>query len=372
MTRRLYLHIGLPKTGTTYLQGGLWAHKAELRRAGLLLPGAGHRRHLLASLEVREDPGLAKRPGDVRRPWGDLVDELRAFDGDALVTHEFFAAAAPAQVERVLADVPDHEVHVVVTARGAVSLGLSRWQEWVKNGGKGDVDHYPPRDDYDPTDAWGWGSFDLADVLERWGSVVPHERIHVLPMAARTAPPDDLWRRFLTVVGQDPDRLPAPPRAANESLGLVEVELLRRVTPHLPPEFRTAYNRGAWIRGYLGEAGILPRSGERYRPSTERWKVLRAREERGRELVRTGGFDVVGDPAMLESPDVSGLRHPSEATDAELLDAAVRAMSAMTVDVRRLTLERDALASGSGAPDSPARSWRRKIKRLLLRRRNPS
>lgn len=370
MTRRLFLHIGLPKTGTTYLQGGLWARKRQLRDAGLLLPGAGHRRHLLASLEVREDPGLARRPGDVRRPWGDLVDEVLAYDGDALITHEFFAAASPAQVARVLADVPDHEVHVLVTARGMISLGLSRWQEWVKNGGRGDVDHYPPRDDYDPTDAWGWGSFDLADVLERWGSVVDHDRIHVLPMGARDAAPDDLWRRFLGVLGQDPDRWAAPPRAANESLGLVEVELLRKVTPHLPPEFRTPTNRGVWIRGYLGEAGILPGSGERYRPSPERWAVLREREERGRELVRTGGFDVVGDHAMLGSPEVSGLRHPSEATDGELLEAAVRAMAAMTVDVRRLTMERDALASGS-TPDTPARAWR-KIKRLLVRRRKPS
>ena len=35
----IYLHIGAPKTGTTYLQDMLWANKDVLERAGVLVPG---------------------------------------------------------------------------------------------------------------------------------------------------------------------------------------------------------------------------------------------------------------------------------------------------------------------------------------------
>jgi hypothetical protein len=33
---RVFLHIGAPKTGTTYLQDVLWSNKAELSRRGVL------------------------------------------------------------------------------------------------------------------------------------------------------------------------------------------------------------------------------------------------------------------------------------------------------------------------------------------------
>ena len=134
----IYLHIGGPSTGTTYLQDALWAHRDRLADRGLLLPGR-RRWHLLASLEVREDPGLANRPGRVEHPWRDLVAEVAQWPGDALISHEFFAAASEDQVRRAVADLGDAEVHVVVTARAMVDLFLSRWQEWVKNGARGSI-----------------------------------------------------------------------------------------------------------------------------------------------------------------------------------------------------------------------------------------
>jgi hypothetical protein len=348
---KVFLHIGLPKTGTTYLQLALWLNKAALGDAGLLIPGRHQRRHLLASLDIVEDPSLEARPGDTESPWDDLVEEARAWSGDVLITHEFFGSASPAQVRRAVGAFPDAEVHVIVTARAMLDLGISRWQEWVRNGGTKPIDSYPPRKRYDPADQWGWGSFDLADVLERWGSVVPHHHIHVLPMTPGSADPTELLRRLLTVVGYADVDVEMPEQKANTSLGVVETELLRRVNPLLTG-FKSPGDRGTWIRGYLANPKIMATTGERFRPADPGVAELVARGERAVAMLRTGEYDVVGDLELLEPSDVSRRRHPSEVSDAEQLDAAVRVIAALMVQVRALTRERNALAKEVDDPGS--------------------
>ena len=57
MARRVFVHIGLPKTATSYLQTILWTSRDRLRADGLLLPGTERRDHLWASRVIREgDP----------------------------------------------------------------------------------------------------------------------------------------------------------------------------------------------------------------------------------------------------------------------------------------------------------------------------
>ena len=117
MARRVFVHLGLPKTATTYLQTILWSSRDRLRADGLLLPGEERRDHLWASRVVREDPNLAKHPELHRTAWARLRQALGEWDGDGLVSHEFFAAASPPQAARMIDDLAPAEVHVVATAR---------------------------------------------------------------------------------------------------------------------------------------------------------------------------------------------------------------------------------------------------------------
>jgi len=338
-TRRAFLHIGLPKTGTTYLQHVLWSNKAALAEAGVLLPGRHRRRHLLASLDVRGDPKLARRAGDVQAPWDDLVLECQAWPGNVVISHEFFAAASPEQVARMVEDLRGYEMHAVITARPMTELGLSRWQEWIKSGGLVSVDDYPQPDSWDSTDEWGWASFDLDSVLERWGAVLPPERIHVLPMN-RKRNARELWLTFARVLGVDGDAFDAPPAPVNTSLGLVSIELLRRVNRHLT-DFTSAADRGNWIRGYLAEGTVLPQGKERFRagPGKEQELVERGRLALAR--LQGGPYDVCGDLGPLEPNPTRNARHPSEVSDEEMLAVGVQTIANMLRDVRRLTQERD-------------------------------
>src|ERR671921_955550 len=132
MARRVYLHIGLPKTGTTYLQTLMWNNHDELARQGVLLPGESRREHLWASGVVRGDPHLARRSPEAPSAWDRLTREVNDWDGTAVVSHEFFAAASTEQVKRAFSELDGAEIHVVVTARDTLSLVTARWQERVK------------------------------------------------------------------------------------------------------------------------------------------------------------------------------------------------------------------------------------------------
>ena len=359
MARKVVLHVGLPKTGTTYLQTVLWANREGLARQGVLLPGSSSRDHLWASGALRDDPRIDRRGPQARHAWDRLVAEVTAWDGTAVVSHEFFAPAGAHHVRRAVDAFGEAEVHVVVTARDTLSLVTARWQEFVKNGSTVPIDDYPVREETDPVDDWDWGSLDLADVLERWGSAVPHERVHVLTLPRPTEPRETLWLRFAALLGVEPGRLAAPGSGSNESLGVVEVELLRRVNADLVG-FTSAPDRGNWIRGYLAQGKLVPRRGERFWPSPDRVAELCARGRRIADTVAASDYDVVGDAEDLRPPDpVPPRRHPGTVADAELVAAATAVIADMMGDVRRVTRESRRLAA------APSGGLRRRVPRPL-------
>ncbi len=340
MAHTVFFHVGLPKTGTTYLQTLLWNNKAELGSQGILLPGTSVREHLWASGVVREDPKIERRGPNAVGAWDRLVEDILAWPGTAIVSHEFFAAASADQVVRAMQRLGDAEMHVVVTARDTVSLVTARWQEFVKNGSTAPIDRYPAREETCPADEWDWGTLDLADVLARWGASLPPQRVHVLTLPGPGTPRDELWLRFARLVGIDPVRCDSSGSVKNESLGVVEVELLRRVNADLDG-FTSAIDRGNWIRGYLAQGKLVPRKGERFWPSPARVEQLRARGERAVDFVESQGYDVIGDLADLRTPpELPQRRHPDSVTDTEIAAAGTATIAAMMTDVRQLTRER--------------------------------
>ena len=373
MARRVYLHIGLPKTGTTYLQTLMWNNHEVLAGQGILLPGDSRRQHLWASGVVREEPNLERRSPDAPASWDRLTAEVNGWAGTAVVSHEFFAAASTEQVRRAFSELGGAEIHVVVTARDTLSLVTTRWQESVKNGSTTPIDEYPLTDETDPLNVWGWGTLDLADVLHRWGALLPADRVHVLTLPKPSEPRETLWLRFAALLGIDPTTCATEGSAQNESLGVVEVELLRRVNGDLKG-FTSPQDRGNWIRGYLAQGKLVPRGGEKFWPSRERVDELRTRGDRIVEDVIAGGYQVIGDVRDLRTPaDLPARRHPDSVTDAELASAASAVIAAMMTDVQRLTRENRALrralrraasaASGSSARVSIARRVVRRLRR---------
>lgn len=341
MAQTVFLHIGLPKTGTTYLQGIAWAAKKQLRRDGLLLPGSGHREHLWAALEVQQRRGLAKRHPSAPGSWRRLVEEVDAFPGRALITHEFLCGATRAQAAAAVASFGGAEVHLIITARDTLGMLTAGWQESVKNGSPLRMGAIAGRRGPGAGSEFGWRTWDLGKVLRRWTGHVPADRVHILPMPDRTvAAPDAHWRAFAEVLGLDPDRYPAPARAANPAIGYAQVELLRRVNRHLDG-FDSSVDRGEWIRGYLAEH-LLAR--QEARPITAPPRLVQRcvkKADRAIAMILEGGFDVRGDLERLRvrppgDPAAPGAE-ASSPSDTDVADAAARLVADMLTDVRDLS-----------------------------------
>ena len=95
---RLYLHVGVPKSGTTFLQRALLSNQDGLREAGFLYPGADHEEMFRAAMDVRSSyETWGRKPEDVAGAWQRLCTQARAFDGTSIISHEILGAASPEQ-----------------------------------------------------------------------------------------------------------------------------------------------------------------------------------------------------------------------------------------------------------------------------------
>ncbi len=108
MSRRVLLHVGCPKTGTSYLQDVLFRNQAVLREHDILYPADRFDAHFLAALDLMTLPwgGLET---EAIGAWDALTTRVRAHDGTAIVSHEILATASRSQVGRALASLGDAE-----------------------------------------------------------------------------------------------------------------------------------------------------------------------------------------------------------------------------------------------------------------------
>lgn len=134
-SQALYLHIGMPKSGSTFLQSLLADHRRELLAHGVVHPDAGREAMFHAALEMAGRPdqwGL--EDAAVAGTFARILDLAREHGGTALVSHEIFSAATRKEIDAIGARLDGFEPRVVVTVRDVARTLAAQWQERVKNG----------------------------------------------------------------------------------------------------------------------------------------------------------------------------------------------------------------------------------------------
>ena len=346
MTERLYLHVGAPKSGTTYVQGVLEHNRARLADAGVLVVGETHLDRVHAAMAVREDPRLDALPERASMAWSRLVDQVRRWRGPvAVLSYELFAGASDVQAERALVDLEGIEVHVVITARDLGRSVPSAWQERLKFALTTPLERWRPR----PESAgvrveWGWRTMDPSGVAARWGASLAPERVHVVTVPREVGDGRELWDRFAAATDLSELALDLTIVRANESLGLVEAELLRRVNELVGDRLSGNREHALWLRDTLAH-GILAELGrEPIGLTDEQFEDATTRSLEAVRALTDGGYQVHGDLDDITAtrPDA---RTPGDATDAELLASALETI------VRLLLLVRERTREGRVAPD---------------------
>ena len=352
---RVFLHIGEPKTGTTFLQQVMWRNRGELAAQGVVLPGHHPQDHYRASQDLRGIPKLASDPaGSWSGEWDILARQAQQAPGVAVISHELFSAADEGQAERAVQSLQPAEVHVVLTVRDMATLLPAEWQETVKHrNARGFTDWLEDvidRESYaaDRRQWWFWRVHDTRAILDVWARYVPAERIHVITTPPRGSDNGLLWQRFAALLDVDPASVDITRARANSSLGLPEIEFLRRLNEVLPDEVPDWFYMWNVKEAVAHQAlAARPREGRLVIPADrDDW----ARKQAETLITALGGssYDVVGDldelmpagpppepegssPRASTEPSASPAEQPAE----RVLDAAVHAASALVVNQYR-------------------------------------
>lgn len=334
MSRTVYLHIGAPKTGTTYLQDRLGRNASSLAANGvhvptkspLVSPGLFHFR---AALDLLGQDWGGDR-GHADGSWDALVKKVRRRSGIVVISHEILAPARSHHVARAMNDLAGAEIHVVYTARDLARQLPAGWQESIKQGRTWRYSRFLRKSERGKT--WFARAFDLPTVLGTWGAHIPPEHIHLVTVPSRGGP-ESLWQRFCRATGIDPTWAPAESTRANESLGVAETAVLRQLNKRLDRATRREAAYDGLIRQMLAEEELVRSTSPRITLPPTAYDWVEERSRQWLEWVEQSGIDVIGDVADLTPtrPAADEPWHdPDRVKPRKRLAVAMEALTAMT------------------------------------------
>ena len=128
-TRRLVIHAGQHKTGSTAIQKTLLNNREKLAARGIHYPEIGFTYY--GHHKIVEALGSADRPGEAEG----YFRALEALDGTVVISSENFCRATPEAIASMRGLI-SREVSVVLYIRNFLDVPYAWWQEEVKHGQK--------------------------------------------------------------------------------------------------------------------------------------------------------------------------------------------------------------------------------------------
>jgi hypothetical protein len=341
--RKVLVHVGTPKTGTSYVQDLLFQNRAALAKRGVLYPADRFDAHFLAALDLMDLQwgGLER---EAVGAWDRLATQVRDWPGTVIISHEILATASAQQVGRALESFGDAEVHVLLSARDLVRQIPAEWQENVKH--RRTISYRRFLDKItDPARngelaSWFWGVQEVPDILDRWGSKLPADQVHLVTVPKPGAPRGLLWERFAEAFGLDPDGYIADEVRANPSLGVPETAFVRRVNRRVNNGVLPNHHYRHFVRELLAHRTLAERSGSArlaLPPDVRAWAVQLS--ESWIDMLAERGYDVIGtlEDLRADPPQEAAPFADPDAPDETLVgEAAVDAVVTLLQEVARL------------------------------------
>ncbi len=306
MAKRVVLHIGTMKSGTSFVQSALMENPESLEAAGARYLGETFGRQAKAVRDVYQNP---RRPERHER-WRALADEAHAFSGEvAVVSMEFLSFAREKQIGVLLDPFAGMDLEVVLTVRDQFRAIPAQWQTYTRNFGTDDWETYLRR-----IGVSGWrgrGSQaaktfhraqDVVPILDRWSAPESVRRVTVVTLPPPEAPREELWHRFCGAARISAEEATLGGLRDNVSLGYASCDLLRRLNVHLADVRPRLYRQA--MRPLAREV-LAPLRDDEDRPELDREGVelARGRNDDIRDVVTRHGYELVGSTDDLPVPD---------------------------------------------------------------------
>ncbi|MGI8578412.1 MAG: hypothetical protein ACR2KG_10975 [Nocardioidaceae bacterium] len=329
--KRVFIHIGAPQAGTSYIQDMLYDNLERLEEHGITYPlSDGKAQHTMV-WGLRWMVSKRKMGKRYQVAWHEVVRKVWEWQGHtAVLSSELFAFSTERECKRVLSSFGDAEVHVIYTARDLARQAPAVWQEQMKNQrtfGYGEYLDDLLNAEHKRYSKSFWNAQDAVGVLANWSAAIDASRIHVVTLPPAGSPPELLWQRFAGVIGIDSDDFELAVPATDSSVSVTAAEVLRR--------FNVRHGKTMTYRDFMATVlarlnPILPEvaAGDDKLPLAEDQRERLG--ELARHLVdglRAAGYDIVGSldeliPAPPEAAaDQEPARGPDDVSDPEVIDA---------------------------------------------------
>ncbi|MBS44759.1 MAG: hypothetical protein CMH83_16665 [Nocardioides sp.] len=329
MAERVVLHLGTMKSGTSFLQNVMRDAKPRMAEQGVLFPGRRWKDQVNAVQDLvargNADEPITDGPG----AWTDLVEEIDAWTGTAVVSMEFLGPRSARQVAQAVASFAGATLDAVLTCRDLGRQIPAMWLESAQNGSVTPWDDYlaqvrhPGERRLQGRKFWRHQS--VPRLAERWAAAVGHDHLTLVTVPPSGEAPGLLWERFAGVAGIDPTVGDLSVRP-NASVGLATAEVLMLLNERLREgdgELPAWYD--PLVKFGVAKHGVARLERDEQRLGLDQpWVVRRGRKQV--EELREAGYRVVGDLEELVPRPVRGVQ-PDAVSDAERLAAAADALA---------------------------------------------
>ncbi|MEY3317986.1 MAG: hypothetical protein RL540_358 [Actinomycetota bacterium] len=311
--RRLVIHAGFHKSGTTALQEAFDAQSEELKSAGIIYPNIGRKaHHRVAWALTGRAWGWSKRGGEKTsmQQWAQLAKSVNSSDEETiLISSEFFSELNGDAIRTIFSEIKNRKVEVIFTVRPLVKLLGSSYQQYLKYGTKVDYTTWlhsvldnPGESKVNPT---FWMRHFHGRVVARWVDVLGPKNATVI--IVDESKPEFLFDSINEYLGLPQGFLKAQQTGSNRSLGMEEIALLIEINKRFPQERDwneyEVFIRDGYIRR-LTDHVKAPKDAARL--LTPQWAIDKGNEvgaQNKKELLATGAR-IMGDIESLDSASV--------------------------------------------------------------------
>jgi len=226
--KKLFIHAGTYKTGTTYFQNTMYSNRAALAQSGLLYPKAGlgltttHNRHAHRILGIDIAAGRKNRfPGIINH----LIDTPHL--KSALVSYEGFGHLP--SLRKLLQCKPcfdQVDLHGILVFRPHIDLAISLYRELCQNVSfQGDFKNMMSKPGAGANHRWQ-RTLEYRMIVELWQQLTGDANLHLLSYRRIS---HDTAQELLAVAGHEFKLVPPIDAERNPTLSAPIAELIRRM-----------------------------------------------------------------------------------------------------------------------------------------------